>query len=1196
MILCASYAAHAKSIDKRQDNDPCFRVKRFNQTLLLAMKLTSLLLLVTVLQVTGKGFAQGKVTISLRDVVVTEVFKEIEKQTSFRFLYRDELIKRASHVTVSVKDASVQEALNKCFEGSRLDYKIFKMTIVISEKGESVGGGTMEVALPMPLINVTGRVLNEQGKPVEAVTVTIKGSDKSTITNSNGEFFLSSVEQDAVLVFTSVNMETFELRVSGKTELVVNLKAKTVTLGDVEVIHTGYEDVPKERATGSFAKPNKDIYDNRVSTTVLGRLDGITSGLVFYKGTPNGKNEIRVRGQSTIFANAQPLIVVDNFPYEGDIDNINPNDVESITLLKDAAAASIWGVRASNGVIVITTKKGQYNNRFSVQFNSNITLNEKPDLYYSPAFMKSSDFIDVELFLYNNNFYNAIIDDTLSMAILSPIVAILEKQKSGEISSSEAATHINKLRGIDLRKDLERYLFRKAVFQQHSLSISGGTDKANYFASFGYDNNVLSGIGDSYDRISINSHNSFRPIKNLELTTGINYTLSKSRSSGVSTSSFNVYPYVQLANEQGLPLSVVKDYRSSFVTGIEEKGFLDWQYYPLKELELADNKLTLANTRLNFGLKYKILRGLSTEVKYQYEKQISQGRNLYNQESYLVRNLINRFSVVSSDGNVVERNIPLGGILDRNIAEINSHSGRALLNYSNSWGEQSVTAIAGVEVREVRVEGYGSRLYGYDNNLDIFKPVNYNVFYNTYPGTGTSLIPDEAGSVNTINRFRSYFGNAAYSFRDRYTLSASGRIDASNFFGVNANQRNLPLWSVGFKWDIDREDFYHSKVLPTLKTRITYGFNGNLDKSVTGYTTAQYTPGALLTNFVYANILNPANPSLRWEKSSMLNFAVDFAFKKELLSGSIDVYQRRGVDLIGDEILAPQTGFTIPYRGNFSNMKSKGIDINLSSRISQKVIGWKINYLFSYATDKVTHYSPQFTPEYMIVYGNGANSQFYRPLVGKPVFAVYSYRWAGLHPQTGDPLGYDSDHEPSNDYTQLNNPESIDEIVYNGPGRPVIFGGLSNSISWKWFTISASISYKFGYYFARNSIYYSQLFNGYTMHSDFALRWQKQGDELKTNVPSMIYPDNTFGNRDRFYANSEVLVEKGDHIRLQDVSIRFDINKTQWIKLPFSHLQIYTYLNNLGILWRANDKNLDPDFLSGFPTPRSISIGVKADF
>ncbi|HVT86421.1 MAG TPA: hypothetical protein VHD35_14555, partial [Chitinophagaceae bacterium] len=310
---------------------------------------------------------------------------------------------------------------------------------------------------------------------------------------------------------------------------------------------------------------------------------------------------------------------------------------------------------------------------------------------------------------------------------------------------------------------------------------------------------------------------------------------------------------------------------------------------------------------------------------------------------------------------------------------------------------------------------------------------------------------------------------------------------------------------------------------------------------------------------------------------------------------SIDYYLKRGKDLIGQAPVDPTTGaqdntLAYTFRGNVADMKGSGVELELKSRNFIGAVSWNINFQFNYATGKITKYDFQSLTAGLYVSSDGVIN----PVVGKPVFSIFSYKWAGLDPLTGDPQGYDTNKQPSKDYTSLMNVKPED-LEYNGPALPLIYGYLLNSVTYKQFSFSFNISYKMKYFFRRSSINYNALFNQWRGNQDFLKRWQKPGDEKITNVPSMPYPSNS--SRDAFYAGSSALVEKGDHVRLQDISLSYDFTKQQLKKFSLQNLQLYLYANNLGIIWRANKSGLDPDYYGGgFPLPRTIAFGIKTNF
>jgi hypothetical protein len=294
---------------------------------------------------------------------------------------------------------------------------------------------------------------------------------------------------------------------------------------------------------------------------------------------------------------------------------------------------------------------------------------------------------------------------------------------------------------------------------------------------------------------------------------------------------------------------------------------------------------------------------------------------------------------------------------------------------------------------------------------------------------------------------------------------------------------------------------------------------------------------------------------------------------------------------MGIKRLDPTTGVA-ELRGNFSGMKTNGVDIQISSINLDKAVKWTSSFNFNYAKEKVTRYDIQL----------GALSYFSAdasiiPEVGKPLYGLYSYRWAGLDPQTGDPRFYISDTISKDYSSSLISKFRPSDIVFSGKYRPPFAGSLSNTISWKGIDMTFNLIYKFGHYFRRTSINYSQLIGTWRNgHQDYALRWQKPGDEAHTDVPSFIYPDPSNGVRDGYYTESTALIEKADYIRLQFINVGYDLNSPILKKLSLSSLRIYFYANNLGIIWRANDRKIDPDYPYLTPPPKTYSFGIYAGF
>lgn len=1145
------------------------------------------------------------VTLEVKAVPMYQVFKQLEKQTGYLFFYKGKMLGQNTPITSSINNMPLKGALDKIFTDIPFTYEIVEETIVVKEKIATKNN----IKEKRNKQKITGIVTNEKGEPLAGVSIRLKGTDIFVSTNSKGEFFIEVPDGEVILQFSYVGYETFEQVVSENTRITIKLKEGLNQLQSVEIVSTGYQTLPKERATGSFVQIDNELFNRRVSPNVLDRLDGITSGLIFNKSTgtngllpTNEKLGISIRGRSTIDNNvsADPLIVLDNFPYEGDINNLNPNDIESVTVLKDAAAASIWGARSGNGVIVITTKRGKINQPLKIEFNSNVTFESKPDLYYTRNFLSSSSYVDIESYLFSKGFYDANLANTTTYPVISQAVQILSKLKT-DPTNTALTEQLNALKNVDVRKQTEQYFYQNGLKQQYALNFSGGTDKVIYGLNVAYDSNRGTAVNNNYSRISFNSINTYRPFKNLEITAGIIYNgSSELLGSGYSSN----YPYNKIADESGTALSVPFGYNQSYLASTQALGFKDWEYRPLDERNFVKNSKDINDVLLRGQVRYTFTPYLSTDVQYQIEKQTGLAINARDVNSYSVRDLINKYSQRSNTG-LFTYPFPVGGTKDISDTQINSKNFRWQLNYNQSLGSKhSISAIAGTEIRQIITKGTTRSIIGYDDDLGMsINNLNYNTSYPVNPsGYGSLLLPSPDNGVRPTEittRYISYYANAAYTFLDRYTFSVSGRKDGANIFGVKTNDKITPLWSAGLGWNINKEPFYNFALVPYLKLRATYGYNGNV-YNASAYLTASYGISSL-TGIQQAAIVSAPNPELRWEKIRNTNVGLDFSSKGNILSGSIELYEKLGEDLIQNTFLAPSTGFTT-YKGNSASVQTKGIDLILNTQNFNGIFKWNTTLLFSYQKDKVVYFDTKYENNYLALANNEtlpANVGIY-PVVGNSLFGVYSYRWAGLDPSTGDPVGLLNGQE-SKDYASIINSKSAGDIVYHGSSRPTHFGSIRNTFSYKGLSVSANIAYKFNYFFRKLStnLNYTELLNN--PNSDYEKRWQKSGDEVSTNVPSLVYVSNA--NRNTFYQGSEILVEKGDHIRFQDISIGYELDKSKWKNLPVAKIQFYAYINNLGILWRANKSGIDPDYnqnlfsryTSNTPATRTYSLGIRAN-
>lgn len=1162
----------------------------FTAKMLKIMKLTALLIFIVSLQVSSNTYAQEKISLTIKNGTLESVLKAISKQTGYLYVFQDQWKEKAKTIDISVTNISLEEALDICFKNQPFTYAIIKKTIVVKEREERT-----RIAEDVPNLtplDIHGRVTDENNQPVAGVTVTIKGTKRATSTDNNGEFNFKTADNNATLIFTSVNMETYELKINGNSDLSVKLRLKTKQLGEVAVeVNTGYQKLPKERATGSFDFIDNNTINQQVGSNIVNRLDGVASGVIFPKQNLQGAPAFMIRGFSTINGPNSPLIVVDNFPYDGDIANINPNDVESITILKDAAAASIWGARAGNGVVVITTKKGRLNQPLRVGLTAGIITTQKPSLDHLNT-ISSSDYIDVEKQLFNNGYWDSYLSDTYAYLGLSPVVEILNNARDGSITQSDANAQIDAYRKSDIRQQYSKYMYRKAATQQYALNLQGGSNNISYYLSAGYDK-IIDKLDAPTTRLTFRSDNTYKPLKNVQISLGVQYTQTTNKSGrpayGTVTAGQWSVPYLQFADANGNPLPVAQYLRQPYTDTAGAGKLLDWNYYPLEDYKHSTTSINQQDLIANIGLNYQVIPGLNLDVKYLYERQTGVTNFLSDLQSYYARSLINTFSQIDPNTGSVTNIVPKGGILNLSNLILESQNIRGQINYAHSWKRHNIVLLGGSEIRQAHTTGNSSTYFGYDPITLITTNVDLVNLYPTYINGNYTNIPGASSLSEQMNRYVSVYGNAAYTYNDKYTVSASGRRDASNLFGVSTNNKWKPLWSTGASWLISSEQFYRVDWLPFLKFRLTYGFSGNADPTRTGVVTLVYSSPTPPTNLPFTRVNQFPNPDLRWEKVGILNIGLDFKSKNDIFSGSVEGYFKKGFDLFGAAPVDPTAGLNLnsTIHKNVANMSGKGVDLSLTSKIINRKFSWLNTILFNYNTSKTTKYYIDSNRRSESFIGSG----IINPIVGQPLYSVIAFPWAGLD-SAGNPRGY-LNGKVSEDYPTITLNTKKEDLVYR-QALPVFFGFFINTFKWNKFDLTVNVSYRFGYYFMRPSLNYSSLFNNgaWPGSSDYAKRWQKQGDEKSTDVPSLIYPADP--NRDMLYNNSEILIDRADNIRLQYVNLSYDLENI--VSKKVQHLLLYINASNLGVIWKANKDGIDPDYIS-VPIPgKVLSLGLRANF
>lgn len=1208
---------------------------------LFVMKLIIVLMTTVFIQFSIAADAQ-KISLSVKNASLERIFKEIRIQTGYDFFCDMDILKTAKKVDMELKEVSIEQALYSCLRDQGLTYTIDDKIIVITRKKIT---GTVGISSLVKDIYLTGKVVDETGQPLPGATITIKRTGQSVLTSETGGYGINVKETD-VLIVSYVGYSSREMRVSDSkpgAAFIIHLSLITNRLQQVEVVSTGYQDLPKERATGSFEVISKEQLQHSTNPNLLKRLEGITTSMDFnnnlFNNFTTGRprqtalSGVTIRGKNTLnigllqdkfSLSGNILIVIDGIATPYSIDDINPNDVENITILKDAAAASIWGSRASNGVIVIKSKRGKFNSPVSVSFSSNLNISDKIDLFYRKT-MSVSDYIDAQILLYRD-FFAAngdmpVEDPNLiqPQQRMSPVAEIMNEFKIGRLDSITAFAKLDALRGNDIRKDYDKYLLRNPVTQNYTLGINGGSRNFAYRLSGGYDHSLSNAVTDRSNRTTFNFTTTITPIKKLQIETVVAYN---QQNTHTQTTDYSVqaqrtgvgyYPYSRLADDQGNALPLYPDFRPAFLDTLAKNygdKILDMSYKPLEEMKLGYNRFRSQGLNLNLNANYQINEIVSANLTYSYNWSLSENNRLNDERSYFMRQLINKFTnpAQPADGNPedplngfvpFQRQIPLGGRLSYEPTKSNNQTLRGQINVNKTWNTKHVlSAIAGMDVSQLYSSTTGTQFYGYkenglrQNNILPFGKYIYTLYNDKDFGFSSDMIPELISPLSYLkSRMYSFYSNAAYTFDNRYTLSGSIRKDASSLFGNSYNSGGSPFFSVGGSWSINNEPFYKLSWLPYLQLRATFGYNGNTNTRYSAVPFISYGSTGI-NSLPYIITTTAPNSKFRPEKSAILNLGLNFGLKNNRISGGIEYYIRKTTDLIATGPLDPSTGFS-SQEYNLANLRATGTDITINSiNLQTGVFSWTSNFLFSNNRVKVTKLftSRPPTANQMI-----SNQVLYNE--GAELSRIYAWRWAGLDPETGDPMiNLDgvalnvTDQKNSNALFQA--PLSAAKLI--GPSVPVYYGSFRNTFRYQNFSVSANFLYKLGYYFrpptSQFAIYY-QLFPRETLlGAEYANRWQKPGDEKITNVPSINYSGTS--SRDLFYYYSDINVFKADHIRLQEINLSYTFNtKKGFIKNP----RIYGFVSNLGLVWKANKVGLDPQ-ANDYPQPRTYSFGFSANF
>jgi TonB-linked SusC/RagA family outer membrane protein len=1192
--------------------------------MLLIMKLTIFLTCTMIFDVSAGIYSQSmKINLSMANVTVEKVLREIKKVSNYDFMYDANLIEKIGKVNVNLKDSSVEEILEICLKGSNVDFEIVDDVILLVPSEKEITEKIIKEK-----VEVKGKITDDKGEPLPGATIMEKGTINGTVSDKNGNYSFSVDGSNAVLKITYIGFESQEIKVGDKTIINITLKPSASKLD--EVVVTGYQTLSVNKSAGATQNVKAEVFERKSNSNVLESLEGQVAGLgLFSDPTKEGKKTLNIRGVTTLNGIKGPLIVVDGFILEADISTINPYDIESVTVLKDAAASSIYGARAANGVIVITTKKGK-KGKLKVDYRNTFSFTPKPDLAYRLNRMSSSEFVDIQIEMakweindIKREYGSGVDKETFfadegyaSMRVYNPVYRALVNKFLHPEDASKYEKTINDLRKIDNTKQWEKYFFQNQMEMQHNISISGGGEKNTFRASLNYTSNRGQRTGSKSERIIFNVLNNYVFSKKTNMDIIANITFSTNERTPISESIMdNVFSYSSLVDEIGNPAPVeygdeyvnVFDYNyfprfktSETIRKNQEAGLLDESYRPLKELGLYTSHDQNFSTRLQARLNTKITKNLTAHLGFQYEIGNDEIKNLLSAKSYEMTALINDYTLkkvrkhsagLNEPDEIERRFIPIGDRLIETRGRNNSYILRGQLDFNKIFRENhALTLFMGSEIRHVFKTSTTVDRYGYNKETLLYQYINKSrkkSLDGTFAEGGEpGLITFADGFTENTNRYFSLYGNFTYGYKNRYLLSGSMRIDQSNLFGTDPKYRYLPFWTLATKWKISEEDFFNVNAINSLSLRLSYGVNGNVPRGYGPFDIVEY----LLTEYggpdpvrEALKIISPAVYDLRWERTNTINIGFDIAMFNDKLLLNIDMYNKQTFDLLAESKIDPTQGFT-SVMFNRGDINNKGIEISLNTvNIQKNDFSWSSDLNFRYNKNRITKVfntnsggsryadlalaSVQTNSGLQNFVGSAANS-----------FRLFDYR--GLNEK-----GHVLVRKKNKEIVEIDNKvgtgqniqtwQSSNWLIDAGTVDPIYTLSLTNTISYKNIVLSFMFVGNAGHVLKSDS------YNGDFSHSsetpsslskDAVKRWKKPGDEKKTDIPPL-----------RSYPHSITLTEgstknivSANYIRLRELILTYSLPNNIIHNSGLKRVSFNAKVNNLFII-TANKKGIDPE-------------------
>lgn len=1120
---------------------------------------------------------------------VESVIKDLRAKTGYQFVYKKETVSQVSPITCKYSNATLQQLLNRIFyEEAGIDYEVSRGTVILKK---------MEGDKPYFKKLVIGVVTDSEGYPLAGATVRVVETSVGVATDLEGVFSVTVEGKTPHLEVSYVGMKSRTVKVNPRAEgsLMIQLELDNNLLS--EVLVTGYQNIKRENATGAYQMIGASNLDERYSKELMQRLEGQVPGLSVYN---NGKGtDITIRGVGSFQAKTSPLIVVDGLPIEGSLESVNTYDIANITVLKDASAAAIYGARASNGVIVITTKRAN-SEKIAVDFNADLTISGRQS-FDNCRWASAEQLLELEQYNFDYvtshaELYNTLLGQYASNPhSLSSAARLLLQRRLGTVSSEEFERMWNYWKGNDYVKDWRDAMLRTQIQHQYNLSLRTKGKKLNSNIVLNYQGDNLGIQRENEHTLRASYVGDLEATKWLSLTLGLSLVNDRSKQH-ISDEYNNVtsfLPYQSMRNADGsLSDMEAAVWLGEATLANPSLGLKSESFNLLNEVKRNFTNARRNNLRSFIHADVTLLPELTLSAKFQYEDISYKSESYYEADSYYMRH---RYNLFTSGGT---HYLPDGGMLKSVHQHGDYYTFRTQANYSRTFADRhAVEAIAGFEYRQTHHRYLNQLLLGYDDQTQT--NMNHLVNFNDlmllessdmgpyYSPIGSAPTEDDFKTEDVKHRFYSLYANASYTYDTRYSLSFSYRVDKADLFGADPKFRGRPLWSVGASWNIGNEKFMEEyDWIDALKLRTSYGLTGNIDQSVSSYLTAAISVNDM-TGQKAAQLNTPPNDQLRWEKTSSLNVGVDFSFFNNRLSGSLDAYAKWGSDLLALTDIDPTTGWTSLTINN-GKATNKGVELQLNGEIikpsSPRQLGVNASFNIAYNQNKVTRVDHLPTSGYEALYVMHE---------GRPVNALYSYRFAGMQTDESGTQAYGWIDAKGNVHATsiLSGEFSVDDILFSGGLDPKVVASFTPEVTWKGFSLSALFTYYGGHYMraAMEDWGHGGSYLGYggplgnmdeQVPAAYLDYWKSSDKQTAIGNGAMGY--NTIGTPE--YIDRTVV--KADFLKLRSLMLGYQFNKRFCRRLGVEGLRLRVQMNNVA-KWVANDLDIDPeavDPISGYAT------------